>query len=395
MADSPRQPVLLQGIRVLDLSRVLAGPWAGQLLADYGADVIKVERPGVGDDTRTWGPYWFGPEEERRSSYYLAANRGKRSIAVDMGKPEGVSLLKQLARQADVVIENYKTGDLAKFGLDYASLQGENPRLIYCSITGFGLSGPYRNRPGYDLAIQAMGGLMSVTGEADGVPLRVGVALIDVMTGLYSATAILAALQGRAATGKGTHIDCALLDVAVTTLANQATSYLVSGKAPGRMGNAHPSIVPYQAFASADGHVVLAVGNDGQYRKFCEVAGRMDLATDARYLTNPQRVTNRASLVPEIERVIRTRTSMEWSDALEREGVPCAPIQDIAQVFADAQVIARGQKLDLVDASGPPVPSVASPAVFDGVRAVSARPPPRLDEQGDEIRAEVTSAPLA
>ena len=282
MADSPRQPTLLQGIRVLDLSRVLAGPWAGQLLADYGADVIKVERPGAGDDTRTWGPYWFGSVEEHRSSYYLAANRGKRSIAVDMAKPEGVALLKQLARLADVVIENYKTGTLAKFGLDYASLQVENPRLIYCSITGFGLSGPYRNRPGYDLAIQAMGGLMSVTGEADGVPLRVGVALIDVMTGLYSTTAILAALQGRAITGKGTHIDCALLDVAVTTLANQATSYLVSGKAPGRMGNAHPSIVPYQAFASSDGHVVLAVGNDGQYQKFCEVAGRMDLATDAR-----------------------------------------------------------------------------------------------------------------
>ena len=393
MAQPPEQPTLLQGVRVLDLSRVLAGPWAGQLLADYGADVIKVERPGAGDDTRTWGPYWFGPVEEQRSSYYLAVNRGKRSIAIDMASAEGVALVKRLARQADVLIENYKTGDLAKFGLDHASLRAANPCLIYCSITGFGLSGPYRNRPGYDLAIQAMGGLMSVTGEAQGEPLRVGVALIDVMTGLYATTAILAALQGRAITGKGTHIDCALLDVAVATLANQATSYLVSGKAPGRMGNAHPSIVPYQAFASADGHVVLAVGNDGQFRKFCEVAGRMDLATDARYLTNPQRVAHRASLVPEVACVMRLRTSADWSDALEREGVPCAPIQDIAQVFADAQVIARGQKLDLPDGAGPPVPSVASPAVFDGVRAVSRRPPPRLDEHGDAIRAELSSPP--
>lgn len=383
------QPTLLQGVRVLDLSRVLAGPWAGQLLADYGADVIKVERPGAGDDTRTWGPYWFGPVGERRSSYYLSANRGKRSIAIDMASREGVALVKELAQQADVLIENYKTGDLAKFELDYASLQPLNPRLIYCSITGFGLSGPYRNRAGYDLAIQGMGGLMSVTGEAGREPLRVGVALIDVMTGLYATTAILAALQGRTLTDKGTHIDCALLDVAVTTLANQATSYLVSGKAPQRMGNGHPSIVPYQAFATADGYVILAVGNDAQYRKFCDVAGRMDLADDERYLTNPQRVANRASLVPELDRVLRTRSSADWSEVLEREGVPCAPINDIQQVFADEQVRARGQKLDLPDASGPPVPSVASPALFDGVRAVSLRPPPRLDEHGEEIRLEL------
>lgn len=377
-----REPLI--GVRVLDLSRVLAGPWAGQLLADYGADVIKVERPGAGDDTRGWGPPWWGEGMERQSAYFLSANRGKRSIAVDIATPEGAACVRELAAQADVVIENYKAGQLGKYGLDYDSLRTINPRVIYCSITGFGLTGPYRHHAGYDIAIQAMGGLMSITGEPDGEPQKVGVAVVDVMTGLYATTAILAALKGRGAGGEGTHIDCSLLDVMVATLANQASNFLVSGVAPQRMGNAHPNIVPYQVFATADGHLVLAVGNDTQFRKFCGAAGRDELARDERYLTNDRRVQNRTALVAALEPVLRTRSTAHWIAALESESVPCAPILGIDQVFENEHVRARGLKVELHDDSGRQLSAVASPVLFDGIRAVAKLAPPRLDQHATE-----------
>jgi len=379
-------PAPLAGVRVLDLSRVLAGPWAGQLLADYGADVVKVERPGEGDDTRTWGPPFFGPREERRAAYFLAANRGKRSVAIDLASADGVALVRQLAAQADVLLENYKVGQLAKYGLDAAVMQALNPRLIYCSVTGYGQDGPYAAAAGYDFAIQATGGLMSLTGEKEGTPgsepQKVGVAVSDLFTGVYAVTAILAALHERERSGRGRHIDAALLDTQVAMLANQASNFFVGGKAPHRMGNAHVNIVPYQVFATRDGHVVLAVGNDGQFRRFCQLAGRPALADDPRFASNPARVERRAELVPVLAAWMLEKTTAEWSALLEPNAVPCAPILDLEGVFAHPQVQARGMR---VEADG--VPMVACPMRFDGQRPQAAAPPPKLDEHGDAIRA--------
>jgi crotonobetainyl-CoA:carnitine CoA-transferase CaiB-like acyl-CoA transferase len=387
MARDLPPPRPLAGVRVLDLSRVLAGPWCGQLLADYGADVIKVERPGVGDDTRAWGPPWWQPEDgPRTASYYLAANRGKRSVAADLATPDGQALVRALAAEADVLIENYKVGQLAKYGLDFATLSDLNPRLVYCSITGYGQDGPYAQRPGYDFAIQAQGGLMSITGEPGREPQKVGVAVTDLMTGLYAATAVLAALHEAKATGHGRQIDAALLDVQVAMLANQASGYLCGGRVPQRQGNAHPSIVPYQVFESADGHVVLAVGNDGQFERFCKVAGCADLAADARYATNTERVRHRDELVPMLQQVLRARTTAAWVDALEAAGVPCAPILDVGQVFADAHVVERGIARA---ADGGVPPAVLNPMRFDGRRMAAERPAPALDADGDAIRAAV------
>ncbi len=377
---------LLEGIKVLDLSRVLAGPWAGQLLADYGADVIKVERPEAGDDTRGWGPPWWGEGDQRAAAYYLSANRGKRSIAIDIASPEGIALVKQLAVEADVLIENYKVGQLAKYGLDYASLSALNPKLIYCSVTGYGQDGPYAQAAGYDFAIQATGGLMSVTGEKHGTPgsepQKVGVAVSDLFTGLYSVTAILAAYIERLRTGRGRHIDAALLDVQVAMLANQASNYMVSGKTPQRMGNAHVNIVPYQVFATKDGHIVVAVGNDGQFQRFCALAGDAALAQDPRYATNPARVERRDELVPILAAWMLKRTTAEWTALFEPNAVPCAPILDLPGVFQHPQVVSRGMRIEGVNG----VPMVASPMRFDGQRAISELPPPRLDEHGDAVR---------
>jgi crotonobetainyl-CoA:carnitine CoA-transferase CaiB-like acyl-CoA transferase len=379
---------LLGGVRVLDLSRVLAGPWSAQLLADYGADVIKVERPDHGDDTRGWGPPWFGERKDRMAAYYLSANRGKRSVAVDIASAEGAALVRQLARHADVLLENYKVGQLARYGLDYASLAAVNPGLVYCSITGYGLDGPYAQAAGYDFAIQATGGLMSITGEKDGTPgaepQKVGVAVSDLFTGVYAVTAILAALIERGRSGRGHHIDAALLDVQVAMLANQASNHLVGGMRPKRVGNAHVNIVPYQVFRTQDGHLVLAVGNDGQFQRFCQLAGRPDVAHDPRYATNPERVHHRDELVPLIAGWMRERTTAEWTALLEPRAVPCAPILELPEVFAHPQVVHRGMR---VDVGGTPM--VGPPMRFDGTRPLSDRPPPHLDEHGDAIRAQL------
>jgi crotonobetainyl-CoA:carnitine CoA-transferase CaiB-like acyl-CoA transferase len=378
---------MLQGVRVLDLSRVLAGPWAGQLLADYGADVIKVERPGAGDDTRGWGPPWWGEGDERQAAYYLCCNRGKRSIAIDIATAEGAALVRQLAAEADVVLENYKVGQLAKYGLDYAALSALNPRLVYCSVTGYGQDGPYALAAGYDFAIQATGGLMSITGEKDGTPgsepQKVGVAVTDLFTGMYAASAILAALVERGRTGRGRHIDAALLDVQVAMLANQASNYLVGGRTPRRMGNAHANIVPYQVFATQDGHIVLAVGNDGQFARFCALAGHADVAQDARYATNAARVEHRAELVPLVAAWMLGRTTAQWVALLEPQSVPCAPILDVPGVFAHPQVVARGMRIAADDGT----PMVAQPMRVDGQRPLAGRHPPRLDEHGPALRA--------
>jgi crotonobetainyl-CoA:carnitine CoA-transferase CaiB-like acyl-CoA transferase len=378
-------PAPLQGVRVLDLSRVLAGPWSGQLLADYGADVIKVERPDVGDDTRTWGPPWWGDPDEQMSAYYLSANRGKRSIAIDIATNEGAALVKRLATHADILLENYKVGQLAKYGLDHAALSRLNPRLIYCSITGYGQDGPYAPAAGYDFAIQATGGLMSVTGEKDGTPgaepQKVGVAVADLFTGLYATTAILAALQERHRSGRGRWIDAALLDTQLAMLANQASNYLVGGKTPKRMGNAHVNVVPYQVFKTQDGHIVLAVGNDGQFQRFCKLAGRETVGTDALFATNALRIEHRDALTAEIAVWMRERTTAQWTALLEPNAVPCAPILELPDVFKHPQVVARGMK---IHNSG--MPMVAPPMRLDGERAVSECPAPRLDEHGAAIR---------
>ena len=385
-------PKLLEGIRVLDLSRVLAGPWAGQLLADYGADVIKIERPGSGDDTRGWGPPWWGEGAARTAAYYLSANRGKRSVAIDIASPEGTAMVRQLALEADVLLENYKVGQLARYGLDHAALSALNPKLVYCSITGFGQDGPYAAAAGYDFAIQATGGLMSVTGEKDGTPgsepQKVGVAVSDLFTGLYATTAILAALIERGRSGRGRHIDAALLDTQVAMLANQASNYLCSGKTPLRMGNAHVNIVPYQVFATRDGHIVLAIGNDGQFGRFCTLAGRPEVATDTRYATNADRVERRAELVPLIATWMLERSTAEWGALLEPNAVPCAPILDLPAVFRHPQVTHRGMQTELAG-----VPMVAPPMRIDGVRAMADLPPPRLDEHGDAVRKALAIAP--
>ncbi len=384
-------PQPLRGVRVLDLSRVLAGPWSGQLLADYGADVIKVERPGSGDDTRGWGPPYFGDPAERMAAYYLSCNRGKRSVAVDIASAEGAAFVRELAREADVLIENYKVGQLARYGLDQPSLKLINPRLVYCSVTGYGQDGPYAHAAGYDFAIQATGGLMSVTGEKDGTPgsepQKVGVAVADLFTGLYATTAILAALHEAERSGQGCHIDAALLDVQVAMLANQASNHLVGGGTPRRMGNAHVNIVPYQVLPTQDGHIVLAVGNDGQFARFCQLAGHAEVAQDPRYVTNTARLAHRETLVPLIAGWMLSRSTQGWCELLEPNAVPCAPILDLPQVFAHPQVVHRGLQTTLRDAQGRAVPQVANPMRFDGQRPLAPLPPPALDEHGAALRA--------
>jgi len=383
-------------LRVLDLTRVLAGPWCTQLLADLGADVIKIERPGSGDDTRGWGPPYLNDPQGRDTSeaaYYLAANRGKRSVTIDLSKPEGQRIVRELAKKSDVLVENYRVGQLAKYGLDYPSLAALNPKLIYCSITGFGQTGPYRERAGYDFIIQGMGGFMSITGERDdlpgGGPQKAGVAVSDLMTGMYSAVAILAAVAHRDVTGEGQHLDLALFDVMVAMLANMNMNYLVTGQPPGRAGNAHQNIVPYQVFAAADGHVIIAVGNDGQYAKFCEVAGCPELATDPRFAKNADRVRNRALLVPMLERIVRARPVAFWTEQLEAAGVPCGPINSIAQALADPQIVSRGLRIDLPHPLAGRVPLVGNPIRMSATPPAYDRPPPLLGEHTDEVLREL------
>jgi crotonobetainyl-CoA:carnitine CoA-transferase CaiB-like acyl-CoA transferase len=376
----------LQGIKVLDLSRILAGPWAGQMLADLGADVIKVERPGTGDDTRSWGPPYmpaakgFEGLDVYEAAYFQSANRGKRSLCVDMSQPKGQDIIKQLAMQADVLIENFKVGGLAKYGLDFESLSTINPRLVYCSITGFGQTGPYKDRAGYDFMIQAMGGLMSITGAEDGEPVKVGVAVADVMTGLYASNAIQGALIHQLRTGQGQHIDLALLDVQVATLANQAMNYLATGDNPKRLGNAHPNIVPYQAFATADGHVILAVGNDGQFQRFCRVAGVADLASKPQFISNDLRVANRNELVPKVAHLLAQQTTQWWLDELNKVGVPCGPICSIDQVFDNPQIQARQMKIELSHAQLGTVESVANPIKLSATPLQYNQAPPMLGQ---------------
>ena len=386
----------LSHIRVLDLSRILAGPWAGQILADLGADVIKVERPGPGDDTRGWGPPWIKDDQGKDTSvaaYYLCANRNKRSITVDITQPEGQDIVRRLAAQSDVVLENFKLGGLKQYGLDYDSLKAVNPRLVYCSITGFGQDGPYAPRAGYDFLIQGLGGLMSITGRPDGEPgaspMKVGVALTDILTGLYATNAVLAALAWREQSGEGQYIDMALLDVQVACLANQAMNYLATGSNPRRMGNAHPSIVPYQDFPTADGHMILAIGNDGQFARFCEVAGRPELAADVRFATNRARVENRAELIPLLSEITATRTTAEWIGQLEARAVPCGPINGLAEVFADPQVQARGLAVKMPHPEAGEVPLVASPIRLSKTPVEYRRAPPLVGEHTDEILADL------
>jgi crotonobetainyl-CoA:carnitine CoA-transferase CaiB-like acyl-CoA transferase len=382
----------LSGIRVLDLSRVLAGPWATQTLGDLGAQIIKVERPGSGDDTRGWGPPWLADADGNptaESAYFLSANRNKKSVTIDIARPEGQALVRRLAEMSDVVVENFKVGGLKAYGLDYASLHAINPRLVYCSITGFGQTGPEAGRAGYDFMIQGLSGLMSVTGAPDGEPQKVGVALVDVLTGLNATIAILAALQQRHATGRGQHIDLALFEVAVASLANQALNQLVSGVVPQRLGNAHPNIVPYQAFETADGHLILAVGNDAQFARFCRVAGLGEVAADTRFTTNAGRVAARDQLIPLIAPAMRARATRDWIDALETEGIPCGPINTIEQAFAEPQAQARGLAIALPHASGVPAPGVRSPLRLADSPMDDAAAPPRLGQHTDEVLADV------
>lgn len=377
----------LSHIKVLDLSRILAGPWAGQMLADFGAEVIKVERPGCGDDTRGWGPPFVKDQDGNPTdaAYFHAANRGKHSIAIDMTAPEGQALIKRLAAESDVVIENYKVGGLKKYGLDYDSLKAVNPALIYCSVTGFGQNGPYAERAGYDFMIQAMGGLMSITGDPDGQPMKVGVALVDVMTGLYACNAIQAALLHRNESGIGQYIDMALLDVQVATLANQAMNYLVGGKPPERLGNAHPNIVPYEAFPTADGHIILAVGNDTQFARFCALAGAPELADNPAFATNALRVENRSALTPLVAELMRSHSSDWWLENLGLHGVPCGPINSLDKVFDDPQVKHRQMQIDLPLPEGGNVPGVASPVKFSHTPIEYNAAPPTLGQHTDPI----------
>ncbi|RJF96558.1 CoA transferase [Noviherbaspirillum cavernae] len=393
--SAQEQSSSLQGIKVLDLSRVLAGPWSGQLLGDLGADVIKVERPGAGDDTRSWGPPWLrdeagNPTED--AAYFFSANRNKRSLAIDISTAQGQSLIRELACKADVLLENFKVGGLKQYGLDAESLLKLNPRLIYASITGFGQDGPYATRAGYDFLIQGMGGLMSVTGrherEEGAGPQKVGVALTDVMTGLYATVGVLAALAAREKTGRGQHIDVALLDVQVAALANQAANYLIGGIVPERMGNAHPNIVPYQDFPTADGDMILAIGNDAQFARFCEVAGHPEWASDARFSTNRARVENRATLLPLIRQATVFRPTQEWIVALEQAGVPCGPINRIDQVFDDPQVKARQLRVTLPHPVAGTVPLVANPIRLSESPVQYRRAPPLRGQHTDEVLAD-------
>lgn len=378
----------LAGLRVLELARILAGPWIGQLLADLGADVVKVEAP-EGDDTRKWGPPFVeGTGEEHLSAaYFHAANRGKRSITADFRTPEGQTLVRRLAAHADVVIENFKVGGLSKYGLDAASLRKDFPRLIYCSVTGFGQDGPYAPRAGYDFLVQGMGGAMSITGEPAGAPMKAGYAVADIYTGLYATVGILSALRRRDATGEGATLDLALLDSQVAVLGNQAMNYLVGGNPPPRLGNAHPNIVPYDVFPVADGHIIIATGNDGQWRKLCEVLGEPALADHPDYLDNKSRVKNRVSLTERLHPLCQRYAKLDLLAALEKVGVPAGPINDIAEVFADPQIVARGVRVNLPSeaAKAGSIPTIASPIVMNGVRQVAERPSPRLGEHADDI----------
>ena len=372
----------LSGIRVLDLSRVLAGPWCTQMLGDLGAEIIKIEQPGKGDDTRSWGPPWHGEGEDRLSAYYLAANRNKKSVAIDISKPEGQALIRELALKCDVLVENFKVGGLEKYGLDYPTLQQLNPRLVYCSITGFGHTGPRAHQPGYDLMVQGLSGLMSITGQPEGEPQKVGVALVDVMTGLHAAIAVLAALNQRHETGRGQFIDMALLDVAVSTLANIGLNQRVTGVAPKRMGNAHPSVVPYQVFETADGHMIVAVGNDSQFAHFVGALGLPELAIDARYTTNTARVDNRGTLIPRLAEIMRTQPTRHWDAALTAVNVPAGPINDIGQAFADPQSVARGLATMAGDR-----PAVASPLRLSDSMPDAGTAPPLLGENSADVLA--------
>ncbi|TVQ38879.1 MAG: CoA transferase [Wenzhouxiangella sp.] len=385
-------PGPLSGFRVLELSRILAGPWAGQLLADFGAEVIKIERPGVGDDTRRWGPPFLattGGEDLGESAYFLSTNRNKRSVAIDFSHEAGQKLVRDLAACCDVLIENFKVGTLARYGLDHASLAKRNPGLVYCSITGFGQTGPYAGHAGYDAAVQAMGGLMSLTGLPDGQPgggpQKVGVAVADLMAGMYAANAIQAALIHRQQTGRGQHIDLALLDTQVAWLANRASSYLVTGKIPGRHGTAHPNIVPYQAFATGDGHLMLAVGNDAQFERFARLAGHEEWAQDPRFAENRARVDHRALLVPMIASIMGQRTTAEWLTDLRANGVPASAINDLSQVFADAQVQDRGMLRHLPHPQHPQLPMVANPVHFSETPVSYRHSPPLLGADTAEV----------
>lgn len=399
MSTSSPTPLPLSGIRVLDLSRVLAGPWCTQTLADLGADVIKVERPlrngSGGDDTRGWGPPFLtgrDGEDTAEAAYYLGANRNKRSITVDIAQPEGQALIRRLAAQCDVFIENFKVGDMARYGLDAATLRALYPRLVYCSVTGFGQTGPYADRAGYDYAIQGIGGLMSVTGERDdlpgGGPQKVGVAVADLFTGMYASVAILAALRHRDATGQGQAVDMALLDTQVAMLANLGANFLATGVAPARAGNAHQNIVPYQVFETSDGHMILAVGNDGQFARFCEVAGRPELAADPRFARNADRVRHRAVLVPLLAELIAARPKQRWLSALEAAKVPCGAINDLAEVFADPQVQSRGMTVPMPHPLADTLRVVASPMKLSDTPVQYRRAPPLLGEHTDEVLAE-------
>jgi crotonobetainyl-CoA:carnitine CoA-transferase CaiB-like acyl-CoA transferase len=396
MTQPNRPPAALGHIRVLDLSRVLAGPWCAQNLADLGADVIKIERPGAGDDTRAWGPpYAPGADGEptTESAYYLSANRGKRSVTVDIASAAGQALLRELVLHCDVVLENFKVGHLKRYGLDYESLKALKPDLVYCSITGFGQDGPYAHRAGYDFLVQGMGGLMSITGERDdlpgGGPQKAGVAITDLMTGMYATVAVLAALTHRDRTGQGQHIDMALLDTQVAMLANVGSNYLNSGKRPRRWGNAHANIVPYQTFACLDGHIIVATGNDGQYRKFVEAGGRPELAHDERFATNPLRVRNRDALVPLLAGMVKEKRRDDWIALLEEAGVPCGPINELDEVFADEQVRARGMEIALPHPEAGDVKLVRSPMRLSATPATSGKAPPLLGQHTDEVLREV------
>jgi len=381
----------LANIRVLDLTRVLAGPWATQMLADFGAEVIKIEKPGEGDDTRGWGPPFLRNSDGSRgdAAYFVSTNRGKSSVCIDMAKPEGQKLIRELAAKSDIVIENFKVGGLKKYGLDYENLKGINPRLIYCSITGFGQDGPFAQRAGYDFMIQGMAGVMSITGEPDGQPMKMGVAFSDIFAGLHAVIAMVTALYHRERTGMGQYIDISLLDSQVAVLANQALNYLVGGKAPGRLGNAHPNIVPYQTFETRDGHIIMAVGTDRQFKEYCTIIGVPQLAEEERFRTNRGRVENRAALIPLLVGPMKSRSTAEWVTAFEAAAVPCGPINTIDQVFANEQVLARGLQIGLTRADSVQVPGVANPIRFSETPTAYEKPAPVLGDGTARILNEV------
>jgi len=384
----------LAGLTVLDLTRILAGPFCTQILGDLGADVIKIERPGEGDDTRRFGPPFLKDADGRdtsESAYFMGANRNKRSVAVDIGKPEGQALIRDIAARSDVLVENFKKGNLARYGLGYDDLKGPVPGLVYCSITGFGQTGPYADRPGYDPLIQAMGGIMSVTGAPDGEPMKAGVPIADIMAGMYACTAICAALRSREVTGKGQYIDIGMLDTQVAWLSIQAMNYLVGGANPERLGNGHPNIVPYQVFQTADGYIMLTIGNDGQFQRFCEFAGRPDLAEDARFATNAARVTNRAALIEQMKPLLAARPSAVWLEEMEKRTIGCGPINNVDQVFADPQVKARGMVIGMNHAAvgGAEVPLVASPLRFSETPVSYRHTPPMVGEHTEAVLREL------